>query len=460
MKVENQLAQEDVKKLLLSFSIPAMIGMLVNALYNIIDRIFIGKMKDIGQYAITGVGITLPIMIVVLAFSMLIGIGAAANISIKLGQKKKEEAEKIIGNAFILIIILAILVTIVGLLFVDKLLVLFGTSENTFIYAKDYITIILLGSIFNMLSFSMNHCIRAEGNPKKAASTMLLGGILNTILAPIFIFTLNLGVKGAAIATVISQATSMVWVLSYFLRGKSNLKLKASNFKIDKTITLSIFSIGLSPFFMQIAASVVSITANNALKTYSGDLAIGAMTAIMSVSTIFLMPVFGINQGMQPIVGFNYGAKHYDRVKATVKYAVLGSTIIVTIGFLVIQLFPQAIIKLFNDDMELVQIGSTGIRIFLFMLPSIGFQTVSANFFQSIGKAKISIFLGLLRQVILLIPLYLILPKFLGLTGVWLAGPLSDALAAVITGLMLHKELKKLNKAHEDSLISAEAAAI
>jgi putative MATE family efflux protein len=452
MKREERLAKEDVKKLLISFSIPAIIGMLVNALYNIVDRIFIGKIENGGDYAITGVGITLPIMTVILAFSMLIGIGAAANISLKLGQKKKLEAEKILGNAFVLIVILSILVTVVGLLSVDKLLVLFGASDNTFSYAKDYINIILFGAIFNMVGFAMNHCIRSEGNPKRAASTMLLGGVLNTILDPLFIFTFDMGVKGAAWATIISQAVSMLWVLSYFLNKKSHLRIKKINFKLESSLIFSIFSIGLSPFLMQLAASVVSITANNALKTYSGDLAIGAMTAIGSVATIFLMPVFGINQGMQPIVGFNYGAKSYKRVKDTVKYAAFGATAIVTLGFIIVETFPGVIIKLFNENTELVAIGSHGIRIFLFMLPLIGFQTVSANLFQSIGKARISIFLSLLRQVILLIPLYLILPRFWGLNGVWLAGPISDAIASIITGFMLFREFKKLNIAHEESL--------
>jgi putative MATE family efflux protein len=459
MQREKRLANEPIKKLLLNFSIPAIVGMLVNALYNIVDRIFIGKIKDIGQYALTGVGITLPIMTVILAFSMLVGIGAAANISIRLGQKKKAEAEKILGNAFILIIVISIAVSIIGLVLADKLLTSFGASENTFVYAKEYITIILFGAIFNMTAFSMNHCIRSEGNPKRAASTMLLGGILNTILDPLFIFVFNMGVKGAAIATIISQAVSMAWVLSYFLQGKSHLKLKISNFKLETNLVLSIFSIGLSPFSMQFAASIVSITANNALKAYGGDLAIGAMTVIMSVSTIFLMPVFGINQGAQPIIGFNYGAKLYKRVKDTVKYAVFGATTIVTLGFILVEAFPGFIIKLFNDDSALVNLGTTGIRIFLFMLPVVGFQAISANFFQSIGKAKISIFLGLLRQVILLIPLYLILPKFFGLTGVWLAGPISDFSASLITGIMLLREMKKLSEAHEDSL-KTEATAI
>lgn len=451
MDRQKQLATENVKNLLLHFSVPAIIGMLVNALYNIVDRIFIGQIEDIGQYAMAGIGLTFPIMTIIMAFSMLVGIGTAATISIRLGQNKKEEAEKVLGNAFILTIINAIVITVVGLLCSNSLLIAFGASENTLGYAKDYINIILIGTLFNMLAFSMNHSIRAEGNPRRAASTMLIGAILNTILAPIFIFVFGWGVKGAALATILSQLVSATWVLSYFMRSQSGLKLKRINFRIQKRIVASIFSIGMSPFSMQLAASIVSIVANKALKAYGGDLAIGAMTVINSVSMIFLMPIFGINQGAQPIIGFNYGAKSYNRVKDTLKYAVFAATSIVLLGFAIVQIFPGAIVKLFNDSTELLKITVNGLRIFLMMLPVLGFQIVSTNYFQSIGKAKISMFLGLLRQVILLIPLYLILPNYFGLNGVWFAGPIADGISAIITGTFLYREIKKLKDAHESN---------
>jgi putative MATE family efflux protein len=453
---QQKLGVLSIKKLLLEFSIPAIIGMLVNALYNIVDRIFIGKIEGIGNYALTGVGITMPISTVIMAFSMLVGIGNAATISIRLGQKRREEAEKSLGNAFILTIISAVMLTIVGLLFIDKLLYLFGASENTILYAKQYINIILIGTIFNMLAFSMNHAIRAEGNPRRAASTMLIGAVLNTILDPIFIFVFGWGVQGAALATIISQLVSAIWVLSYFIKSQSSLKLKASNMKLQKDIILSIFSIGMSPFSMQLAASVVSIVANNSLKTYGGDLAIGAMTVINSITMIFLMPIFGINQGAQPIIGYNYGAKYYKRVKDTLKYAAFAATVIVLIGFMLVELFPASIIKTFNDDPKLVDTGIYGIRIFLSMLPLVGFQIISTNYFQSIGKAKVSMFLSLLRQVILLIPLYLILPYFFELKGVWLAGPIADATASIITAIFLFREMRKLKVAHMESESSLE----
>nr|WP_275299500.1 MATE family efflux transporter [Clostridium sp. YIM B02506] len=458
---EKRLANENILKLLISFSIPAIIGMLVNALYNVVDRIYIGQMEGVGQLALTGVGLSFPIMTVVIAFAMLTGVGASANISIKLGQRKKDEAEHILGNALSLSIIFSILITIVGLLYKDKLLMMFGASESTFGYASDYLGIILLGTIFSLTSFSLNHCIRAEGNPKRAASTMLVGAVLNTILDPIFIFTFGMGVKGAALATIISQAVSTIWVLSYFLKGQSSLKLKVSNLKLDMNIVKTIFAIGVSPFSMQMAASVVSITANTALKTYGGDVAIGAMTVVNSVVTLIVMPLFGINQGYQPIIGFNYGAKAYKRVLDTLKYAIIGATIIVVMGFIGVQAFAPQIIKLFNKDPELVAVASHGIRIFLSMLPIIGFQIISGNYFQSVGKAKISMFLSLLRQVILLIPLYLILPRMLNsITGVWLAGPIADGTSSIITAIFLFRELRLLTKAHEKVELEAEAEVV
>lgn len=450
---ENRLANENVLKLLVSFSIPAIIGMLVNALYNIVDRIFIGKMKDVGAMAITGVGITFPIMAVIMAFAMLAGIGAAATISIRLGQKKKDEAENILGNTLVIVLIFALFITTIGLLSVNKLLYIFGAREATVSYAKDYIVIILIGSVFNMTAFSLNHCIRAEGNPSRAASTMLIGAVLNTILDPILIFVFNMGVQGAALATVISQGVSALWVLSYFLKGSSSLKFKIKNLKLKISILKSIFAIGVSPFFMQLAASVVSITANRSLLAYGDDVAVGAMTVINSMAMLFLMPIFGLNQGSQPIIGYNYGAKAYNRVKEALKYAILAATSIATLGFICVEAFAPQIIRLFNNDPRLVEIGSEGIRIYLLMLPVIGFQIISTNYFQSVGKALVSMILSLLRQVILLIPLYIMLPKVFGtLTSVWFAGPIADGTASIITAVFLFKELKKLKDVKEDSI--------
>lgn len=456
MNKQDVLGTEKVTSLLIKFSVPAIIGMLVNAMYNIVDRIFIGHIPKVGNVAITGVGITLPIMTIILGFGMLIGIGCATTISIRLGQGKRKEAEQILGNAVTLIIITSIIISVVGTIFGEHILRAFGASDETLPYAKDFMTIIFYGTIVNMLGFGLNHSIRADGSPKTAMISMLIGAGTNTILEPIFIFGLGMGVKGGATATVIAQTCSAAWGLWYFTKGKSSLKIKLQNCKLKRNLVLSILAIGVSPFSMQIAASVVQVISNNALKVHGGDMAIGAMTIITSVSTIFLMPIFGLNQGSQPIVGYNYGAKKYDRVKLTIKYPQIVATTIALIGFILIELCPWLIVKAFNNDPELLNITSTGMRIYLCMLPFIGLQVIRTNYFQCIGKVKISMFLSLLRQVILLIPLLIILPQIWGLTGVWIAGPTSDFLSFVITTIMFRKDMHRLEAVHkaEESLQS------
>ncbi|WP_125152495.1 MATE family efflux transporter [Clostridium rectalis] len=446
MNRQKQLRTENINSLLFRFSIPAIIGMLVNAFYNIVDRIFIGHIPNVGSMAITGVGLTLPIMTIILAFGMLIGIGSSALVSIKLGEQKKDEAENILGNAFVLLCIFTILVSIVGIIFLDPLLKSFGASEDTFIYAKEYVTIILIGAITNSLGFGLNSIIRAEGNPKVAMLTMLLGAVLNTILDPIFINIFNMGVKGAAYATIISQTANTIWVLYYFTGKNSSLKLKIKYFKLNKNIFIDIISIGMAPFFMELASSIVNIISNNSLKIYGGDLAIGAMAIINSISLVFFMPIFGINQGAQPIIGYNYGAKQYSRVKTAMKLSIKAACVICLLGFSFIEFFPETIIKIFSKDPQLIQIASEGIRIFLVMMPIIGFQMISSNYFQSVGKAKIATFTSLLRQVIILIPMLIILPKHFGLLGVWMSAPISDLSSAIITGVFLFKEMKCLDK--------------
>ena len=456
MNGQKRLGEEKISKLLLEFSIPAIIGMVVNTLYNIIDRIFIGHIPVVGNLAIAGVGITMPLMTIIMAFGMLIGIGTATRISINLGQHNKERAEEHLGNAFTLIIVISILLTILGLVFMDKILFAFGASENTIVYAEQYIEIIFAGCIFNLAGFGLNHSIRSDGSPKVAMLSMIIGAVTNIVLDPIFIFVLGLGVRGGAIATVISQFVSATWVVYYFTKGKSVLKIKKENLKLKRAIVLSIFSIGVSPFSMQMANCAVQVVANNALQTYGGDLAVAAMTVINSLAMIFLMPIFGINQGMQPIVGYNFGAKQYYRVKETVKYCIIAATTVVTIGFLIIQFFPDKMIMGFNNDPELIDIGVNGMRIFLCMLPLIGGQIIVTNYFQSIGKVKISMFLSLLRQVIILIPMILILPKFLGLDGVWFAQPTADAISSILTAIVIFKEFRSYEKT-EDKLEEIKA---
>ncbi len=466
MGVQNALGEEKISKLLLKFSIPAIVGMLVNALYNIIDRMFIGHIPKVGNLAITGIGVTMPISTIILGFGMLVGVGTAATISIRLGQNKKDEAEKILGNAFTLIIIISLIITAIGLIWGKNILTLFGASDSTLVYAQDYMQIIFVGTIFNMLSFGLNHTIRASGSPNIAMASMLIGAITNIVLDPIFIFWLGLGVKGGAIATVIAQIASAIWGISFFLRGNANLRVKAKNFKLKKEFVLAIFAIGMSPFAMQVAASVVQVISNNALKAYGGDLAIGAMTIISSVNTFICMPIFGLNQGVQPIVGYNYGAKKYDRVREAIKYPQIFATIIAATGFLLIMFVPDVLVKFFNTDPALLEITEHGMRIFLFMIPLVASQIIRTNYFSCIGKAKKSMVLSLLRQVNLLIPCLLILPRIplpsgdvLGLTGVWLAGPVSDFLSVIITHIIFTAEMKTLGAENIELKAEAETCA-
>ncbi len=444
MKHQEELATKPMTKLLIQYSVPAITGMLVNALYNIVDRMFIGNIPQEGSLAITGIGITMPISTIILACGMLVGIGTTANISIKLGEGRREVAERIIGNNVTLSLLISLFITMIGLGFKEPILKTFGASEQTLPYADQYITIILLGTVFSVLGYSLNSNIRADGKPMIAALTMIVGCIINIILDPILIFGLGWGIKGAAIATIISQFVTALWVLLYFVLQKSNLKFKVQDLKLDFSLVKMILAIGSAPFAMQLATSLVQVISNNALKTYGGDLAIGAMATISSISLIFLMPIFGINQGSQPIIGYNYGAKQYSRVKEAFLISLGFGTFILAIGFIVVEFFPTAIISLFNSDPELMSITVRGIRIYLFMLTFVSVSIIGSNFFQSIGKARLAIVLSLLRQLILLLPLIFILPRFIGLDGVWLAQPISDILAIVITLICLIREFKHL----------------
>ncbi|MGL4655525.1 MAG: MATE family efflux transporter [Sarcina sp.] len=441
-----ELGNESVIRLLFKYSVPAIIAMMVNALYTIVDRMFIGRIPDVGAIAMSGVGMTMPIVCIVMGVGMLIGIGSAASISIKLGQQKRNVAERILGNAVTLSIIASVIITFLGILFSENILSVLGAGPETLMYAKSFINIILVGTIFNMLGFSLNQCIRSDGNPKIAMTTMIIGAVANIILDPIFIFGFGWGIEGAAYATILSQFISCVWIVGYFLSGKSSLKLKKENLMLDTKLMKTIFAIGMAPCAMQIAASLVQVVSNRALITYGGDLAAGAMAVISSISMVFLMPIFGMNQGSQPIIGYNIGAKNYKRVKKAVLYSVIAATIVVVIAFILTQLFPEVFIRMFNNDPKLVSAGVIGLRIYLCMYPVIGFQIICANYFQASGKAKVAMFLSLLRQVLFLIPLMIILPKFLGLNGVWLAGPIADFLSAVVTSFFIYKEIKILNK--------------
>ena len=446
MNRAERLGQERILPLLISFSIPAIVGMLVQALYNVVDRIFVGN--GVGPLGLAGLSVVFPVMLVQMAFAMLIGLGATALISIRLGEERQAEAERIMSNAFGMLVLISLGLTVLGMAFLDPLIRLLGASEAILPYARDYLSIILYGSVFQSISFGLNHMIRAQGNPKMAMATMLIGAITNTILDPIFIFVLGWGVKGAALATVLSQVISSIWVLSFFLRGKSQLHLNVrSAHKIQWSVVLQIMAIGFAPFAMQLAASLQNLVLNQSLAHYGGDLAISAMGIVFSVNTLFLMPIFGINQGSQPIIGFNYGAKKYDRVKEAFVYAAIGATSLVTLGFLATRLIPGPLVSLFGrQDAELVTLGVRTMKTVMMVLPIVGLQIVGTNFFQALGKPKKAAFLSLSRQVLLLIPLLLILPRIWGLTGVFLAYPVADIGATIVTLLLLRREFAGLGK--------------
>ena len=401
---------------------------------------------------IAAITVAFPIMLVLMAFSMLIGIGASTLVSIRLGQQK-EEAELIVGNAIVLSIATATIISVISLIFLEPLLRLCGASNEVLPYAKDFTSIILLGSVFQIVSMGMNNFIRAEGNPKVAMYTMLIGALLNCVLNPIFIFGLGLGIKGSALATVASTLVSATWVIWHFIGGNSTLKIRVKNFRVKPHIATRIISIGFAPFAMQLAASLVNVILNTSLKIYGGDIAISGMGIVASIGTLFLMPLFGINQGLQPIIGYNYGAQKYDRVKQALKEGIIAGTGIASLGFIVTRVFPVQLVSLFSkNDTALIAFGVKALTINLVFLPIIGFQVIAANYFQAVGKPIHAAFLGLSRQVLVLIPTLLILPRFLGINGVLAAAPVSDLIAAILTGIWLLREMNNLEKEQKQTV--------
>ena len=443
-KQHEMMGTEKVSKLLLNFSLPAVAGMMVNALYNIVDRIYIGNIKDIGNLAIAGVGVVFPLMIISFAFAIMIGLGAATNISINLGQKNKEKAEKFLGNATSFGFIIGLILTILVYLSLNKIVYFLGASKESGIYSIEYMKIISLAFPITIVGYITNAAIRSDGKPKFSMITLLIGALINIILDPIFIFGLNLGVKGAAIATVISQVISALWTVYYFNSKFSVIKLKKEHFFIKKEIIKSICIVGLGPFALQLGQSLVFFLLNSTLKRLGGDPAVGAMTIVNSIVSFLIMPVFGINQGLQPIAGYNYGAQKYDRVRDALKTAILAASFLTCSGFIMIQIFSKYIIYVFSRNPELVELSSYGLKMTTLMLPFIGFQIVSAVYFQAVGKAKTNLFLSISRQIIFLIPIMLLLSSILGVKGVWIATPVSDFLSFIVTFYFIKKEMSLL----------------
>ncbi|WP_429249239.1 MATE family efflux transporter [Fusobacterium sp. PH5-29] len=438
------MGTEKITKLLFKFSLPAIVGMLVNALYNLVDRIYIGNIEVIGKDALAGVGLVFPVTLFVFAFSVLIGLGSANNISILLGKKENSEAEKFLGNALALSIIVSALLVIVVSLNIDNIVSRIGGSVNTSKHAKDYLSILALGFPGALLSYTLNAGIRADGNPKKSMTTLLIGALTNIILDPILIFGFGMGVKGAAVATIISQYVSAIWTLYYFTSGLSGIALLKKNVKISLEKTLKAVSIGAAPFALQIGASAINYMFNTTMGKYGGDTAVSAIAIVQGVIMFISMPVFGINQGLQPILGYNYGAKLYSRVKEALFKGIVIAVLVCTFNFLIIQFLSQYVIHIFNQDPDLIALASKGLRIKTMVLPVAGMQIVSSIYFQAVGKPKLSIVMGLSRQIILLIPSIYILSYKFGVNGVWFATPTADVLSALLTLILLRRELLNL----------------
>jgi len=440
-----ELEYEKVPRLLYKYFMPAFAGVIVSSLYNIVDRIFIGQ--GVGALALSGLSAIFPIMVIIVAFGMLIGVGAGVRVSFNLGKKDFDRAEKVLGNAFVLMVVVSLFIAVVGFIIKEPLLLFFGVNEQTYVYANDYLDIILAGTLFHIVGYSLNNLIRSEGSARTAMYSMFIAAGLNIILDPIFIFWFDMGVKGAAYATVISQIVLCLWVLVHFRSERSVIRLRTTNFTLKWDIIWYIITIGFSPFAMQLASSIVFGTFNVQLVKYGGDIAVGAMGIILSIAMLLVMTIVAVNMAAQPIISFNYGGQNFRRVKETLVISLMVATVISVVGFLLGELFPRTVIKLFNSkDAELLEIGVRGLRIFLLALPLVGFQIITGNYFQSTGKAGLAALISLMRQVIVLLPVLLILPGYYGLDGVWFAGPISDTVSAMITSFFLIREMRKLNE--------------
>lgn len=442
---ENDLGHDSVGKLLFRLAVPAVTAQLVNMLYNIVDRMYIGHIEGIGAVALTGVGVTFPIIMIISAFSSLIGMGGAPRASIKMGQNDYDGAEETLGNCFIVLVGISVVLTAAFLVFREPLLLMFGASEVTLPYAESYLAIYVCGTIFVQISLGMNFFISSQGYAKAGMLTVLIGAIINIILDPVFIFALGMGVQGAALATVLSQAVSAIWVMKFLLQ-KSRLRIRTQYFRVNPKIILPALSLGISPFIMQSTESLLNIAFNSSLQRYGGDLAVGAMTILSSLMQVLNMPLMGITQGSQPIVSFNYGARNTDRVRKAFKLCILCTAGYSTFFWLLAMFLPGALVSIFNSDPELMNITVWAMRIYFATVFLMGLQTGCQQTFIAIGQAKCSLFLALLRKIILLIPLIYILPNFFTdkVFAVFLAEPISDTLAVLCTVSLFTFQFRKI----------------
>lgn len=440
-KTPTALGTENIGKLLMQYAVPAIIAMTASSLYNMVDSIFIGH--GVGTMAISGLALTFPLMNLAAAFGSLVGVGAATLISVKLGQKDYDTAQRVLGNVFVLNVLLGLSFTVIVFPFLDSILYFFGGSEETVIYARQFMEIILLGNVVTHLYLGLNAVLRASGHPQQAMYATIATVIINTILAPVFIFVFDWGIRGAATATVIAQVMALLWQLRLFNNPNELLRFRKGIFHLKRKIVMDSLAIGMSPFLMNLAACFIVIVINQGLKKYGGDLAIGAFGIVNRLVYVVVMIVMGLNQGMQPIAGYNFGAMLYERVIKTLKLTVIYATCVTTIGFMIGMFVPHMVVSAFTSDKELINISATGLRTVVMFFPIIGFQMVTANFFQSIGMAGKAIFLSLTRQMVVLLPCLLILPRFFGAAGVWYSMPVSDCIAGVIALTMLVWQFRK-----------------
>lgn len=443
-KQATALGTEPIRKLLIRYALPAIIAMTASSLYNMVDSIFIGQ--GVGPMAITGLALTFPLINLAAAFGSLVGVGASTLISVKLGQKDYVTAQRVLGNVLVLNVLLGLAFTLVVYPFLTPILNFFGASEATLGYAYDYMEIILFGNIVTHMYFGLNAVLRSSGNPKQAMYATISTVLINTILDPVFIYGFGWGIRGAAIATVTAQFCSLLWQLLFFSNQERLLHFHRGIFKLQRRIVMDSLAIGLSPFMMNTAACFIVILINQGLQRHGGDLAIGAYGIVNRLVFIVVMIVMGFNQGMQPIAGYNYGARLFTRVDRVLKLTIFCATCVTTFGFLVGELFPEAVVSIFTTDSDLVARSVKGLRITVIFFPIIGFQMVTSNFFQSIGMAGKSIILSLSRQLLILLPCLLILPHFYGENGVWYSMPVSDLLASLIALFMLLQQLNKFKR--------------
>jgi len=442
--VPTELGTEKISVLLKKYAIPAIIAMTATSIYNLVDAIYIGH--GLGAFAISGLAITFPFMNIQAAFGTLVGIGAATILSVLLGQKNYKMAEKVLGNVVMLNLVIGSLLSVVCLIFINPILGFFGASTNTLPYAKDYMVVLLAGNLISCMYWSFNAILRAAGHPKQAMASTIMTVCINAALDPVFIFVLHMGIRGAAVGTLLAQTIALVYLVKILSNKSEVVHLEKGIYKFNKKIDKEILNIGLSPFLMNIVASGVIVIINLQLKRYGGDIFIGAYGIVNRIAFLFLMVVFGFNQGLQPIVGYNYGAQQKERVIEGLKLTLFMAEIVMLTGFLLSQIIPKVLVGAFTTDPDLVKIAVTALKFTMLAFPVITIQAVGSNFFQSLGKSRIALFLSLSRQLIFFVPLLFIMPLIKGTEGVWMAFPLADTLAAIITAITLLKFIKKYRK--------------